>query len=261
MKGDRYEISGLAEVDHQTMNAKASTRHRQVADRIVSDIRSGQFAVGSLLPSEPILAAEYGVSRSTLRAALATLQGLGIVDRKQGAGTRVCAGEAAPVYVHSMIASGDLLQFAGPSTRQIQEVEHLVADEALALRLDARPGRRWIRIGQTRHIASSDTPVCWTDVYLPAEYGDLLNEISTYTGLIYTLIEQRYGVTISEILQRIRAIDTPANLMARFGADVGTKALELTRRYRSSSGQCEMISISVLPENTYSYEITLTRKA
>ena len=97
--------------------------------------------------------------------------------------------------------------------------------------------------------------------YLPVEYGDLLNEIPAYNGLIYTLIEQRYGVTISEILQRIRAIDIPSNLMARFGTDVGTKALELTRRYRSSSGQCEMISISVLPEKTYSYEITLTRKA
>lgn len=261
LKEERYEISGLAQLDRQTMNAKISTRHRQVADRIIGDIRSGRFAIGSLLPSEPILATEYGVSRSTIRAALATLQGLGIVDRKQGAGTRVCASEAAPIYVHSMIASGDLLQFAGPSTRHIQEVENLVADEALALRLDDRPGRRWVRIGQTRHIASSDTPVCWTDVYLPLEYADLLNEIPTYTGLIYTLIEQRYGVTISEILQRIRAIDTPPNLMARFGTDVGTKALELTRRYRSSSGQCEMISISVLPEKTYSYEITLTRKA
>lgn len=243
------------------MNVKISTRHRQVADQIISDIRSGRFAVGSLLPSEPILAAEYGVSRSTLRAALATLQSLGIVDRKQGAGTRVRAGEAAPVYVHSMIASGDLMQFAGPSTRHIQEVENLVADEALAVRLDDRPGRRWIRIGQTRHIASSDTPVCWTDVYLPVEYGALLDDIPTYSGLIYTLIEQRYGVMISEISQHIRAIDTPPNLMPRFETDVGTKALELTRRYRSSSGQCEMISISVLPEKTYTYEITLTRKA
>ncbi|MGV3654499.1 MAG: GntR family transcriptional regulator [Noviherbaspirillum sp.] len=243
------------------MNTKITTRHHQVARRIVSDIRSGQFAIGSLLPSEPILAAEYGVSRSTLRAALATLQSLGIVDRKRGAGTRVCASEAAPIYVHSMIASGDLMQFAGPSTRHIQEIERLVADEALALRLDERPGRRWVRIGQTRHIANSDTPVCWTDVYLSAEYSDLLNEIPTYDGLIYTLIEQRYGVMISEISQRIRAIDIPPNLMTCFGSGAGTKALELTRRYRSSSGHCEMISISVLPEKTYSYEITLTRKA
>jgi len=243
------------------MKLRNATRHSQVTDRIIGEIRSGRFAIGSLLPSEPMLATEYGISRSTLRAALATLQGLGFVERKRGAGTRVCAGEAAPVYVHSMNASGDLLQFAGPSTRQIHEMEDLVADEVLARKLDNRPGRRWLRIGQTRHVASSQAPVCWTDVYLPLEYADLRHEIPTYTGLIYTLIERRYHVTISEIRQSIRAIDIPSNLLARLDGDVGNKALELIRRYRSSSGECEMVSISVLPEKTYSYEITLTRKA
>lgn len=124
----------------------------------------------------------------------------------------------------------------------------MVRPQFAEVRADDHPGRRWVRIGLTRHIASSDTPVCWMDVYLPVEYGDLLNEIPTYNGLIYTLIEQRYAVTISEILQRIRAIDTPPNLMVRFDTDVGTKALELTRRYRCSSGQCQLISIKVLPD-------------
>lgn len=243
------------------MHKKSTTRHSQVTDRIISEIRSGRYAIGSLLPSEPMLAAEYGISRSTLRVALTTLQGMGFVERKQGAGTRVCAGDASPVYVHSMNASGDLLQFAGPSTRQIHEMEDLVADEVLARKLDNRPGRRWLRIGQTRHVLGSLTPVCWTDVYLPLEYAALRHEIPTYTGLIYTLIEQRYHVTISEILQSIRAIDIPPNLLPRFNGDVGSRALELIRRYRSGSGQCEMASISVLPEKTYSYEITLTRKA
>jgi len=243
------------------MHRKSTTRHSQVTDRIISEIRSGRYAIGSLLPSEPLLATEYGISRSTLRAALTTLQGLGFVERKQGAGTRVCAGDAAPVYVHSMNASGDLLQFAGPSTRQIHEMQDLVADEVLARKLDNRPGRRWIRIGQTRHVLGNEMPVCWTDVYLPVEYADLRQEIPTFTGLIYTLIEQRYNVTISEIRQSIRAIDIPADLLPRFGRDAGTKALELIRRYRSGAGQCEMVSISVLPEKTYSYEITLTRKA
>lgn len=243
------------------MQRKNKPRHSQVTDRIISEIRSGRYPVGSQLPSEPSLSLEYGISRSTLRAALATLQGMGFVERRQGAGTRVCAFDAAPVYVHSMKASGDLLQFAGPSTRQIFEMEDLVADEVLAHKLDNRPGRRWLRIGQTRHVLGSQTPVCWTDVYLPLEYADLRHEIPTFTGLIYTLIEQRYHVTISEILQSIRAIDIPANLLARFGDDVGSKALELIRRYRSSADQCELVSVSVLPEKTYSYEITLTRKA
>lgn len=243
------------------MNTNKTTRYNQVVDRIVADIKSGRFSIDSLLPSEPMLALQYGVSRSTLRVALARLQGLGFVDRRQGAGTRVLADEAASVYVHSMKASGDLLEFAGPSRRYVHEMEDIVADESLALRLDNRPGRRWIRIGQTRHIEECETPICWTDVYLSPEYGDLRHEIPGYSGLIYTLIEQRYNVTISDIVQSIRAIDIPPNLVERLGGDVGAKALELTRRYRNSSRLCEMVTISVLPDKNYTYEITLKREA
>jgi GntR family transcriptional regulator len=237
------------------------TRSSQVAARIVRGIRTARFPVGSLLPSEPTLAREYGVSRSTLRAALFTLQGLGLVERRQGAGTRVRASEAPPVYVHSMQASGDLMQFAGPSHRRVREVEQLIADECMAPRLDNRPGRHWIRIGQTRHLSDVEMPVCWTDVYLPIEYADLVDEIPSYDGLIYTLIEQRHGVTIREIVQSIRAVDVPPRLRSSLGADANTKALELTRRYRNDSQQCEMVSISVLPATNYTYEIKLTRQA
>jgi len=52
-------------------------------------------------------------------------------------------------------------------------------------------------------------------------------------------------------------------LLVHFGEDVqdpGCKALELTRRYRNRVQACEMVSISVLPDKYYSYEITLTRQ-
>lgn len=238
-----------------------TTRYNQIVDKIVADIRSGRFQIDSQLPSEPMLALEYGVSRSTLRTALARLQTLGFVERRQGAGTRVCADKASSVYVHSMRASGDLMEFAGPSRRSIHEMEDIVADESLAPRLDKRPGRRWLRIGQTRHIESYETPICWTDVYVPAEYSDIRHEVPHYPGLIYTLIEQRYNITINDIVQSIRVIDIPPNLVKRLDSNAGNNALELTRRYRNSSKLCEMVSISVLPGKNYTYEITLTREA
>lgn len=241
------------------MNSNKTIRHQQVAKSIMSDIKSGRFAVNSALPGENVLAQEYGVSRSTLRTALARLEDLGLLERRQGARTRVLAREPAPVYVHSMHASDDLLQFAGPSKREVLSAQEIVADETLAPRLDDRPGRRWLHIGQARHLENCPLPICWTDVYLATAYADLLDEIKTYPGLIYTLIERDYDVTISEIVQRIKAVDIPDHLKPRFGEDIGRRALELTRRYKNSSGGCEMVTISVLPDKHYTYEITLTR--
>jgi len=242
------------------MKTNKATRYNQVVDRLVAEIKQGRFPVNSYLPSEPVLALEYGVSRSTLRTALSKLQSLGFVERRQGAGTKICSDHAPSTYVHSMKASGDLMEFAGPSRRCVHEIEDLIADEKLAAKLDNRPGRRWIRIGQTRHVEGIESPICWTDVYLPQEYNELRREIKNHTGLIYTLIEKRYDVIIRDIVQSIRAIDVPPYLSNRLNISPETKALELTRRYRNSSGLCEMVSISVLPAENYTYEITLIRE-
>jgi GntR family transcriptional regulator len=62
---------------------------KQVEDALRERIRQGHFAPGKQLPPENELAATYGVSRATVRAALANLQREGAVVRRQGAGTYV----------------------------------------------------------------------------------------------------------------------------------------------------------------------------
>lgn len=238
-----------------------SQRYIEVADLIRADIRSGRTPVGSFLPSEPVLADRLGVSRSTVRAALSHLQGLGMVTRRRGAGTRVAAAEAAPMYVHSMVASGDQLQFAGPTRRVVQRLDDIIADEALAPRLDNRPGRHWLRIGQTRHVDDNPVPVCWTDVYVSQAYADIRHDIETYQGLVYTLLEERFGVIIARIDQSLRAIGLPQEYAAILEAPADSHALELTRRYRNAAQECEIISISYLPSGRFTYDLTLRRVA
>jgi GntR family transcriptional regulator len=62
---------------------------KQVEEAVRERIRQGCFAPGEQLPPENELAATYGVSRATVRVALANLQREGTVVRRQGAGTYV----------------------------------------------------------------------------------------------------------------------------------------------------------------------------
>ena len=121
-------------------------RYPEVASRIMADLRAGALKVGDAMPSETALCARFDVGRSTVRSALAELERLGLVERRQGAATRVLSTEPPPTYVHSMTAAGDLMQFAGPSWRAVREIAPVVADDALAAALDDRPGRRWMLI-------------------------------------------------------------------------------------------------------------------
>lgn len=235
-------------------------RYASVAHSLLKEIRSGAFQVGDTMPSEAELGARFGVSRSTVRSALAQLQLMGIVERKQGAPTRIMATEVAPTYVHTMSATGDLMMFAGRSWREVQKIEPIVADESLAARLDGRPGRRWVRISQLRRSENQDAPVGWTDVYVCAKYKDIAVDIPDYPGLIYLLLEERHSVLIHEIVQSINSVAVPDSLAESLEVNAGELALELTRHYLNAEGKSLMVSISVLPAIHYRYEIRLKRQ-
>src|SRR6266508_1054995 len=69
--------------------SSGEAKYHQVADRIRAAIQSGELRPGQALPTEKQLAAQYGVSRPTVRSALATLRAEGLIDAQQGRGAFV----------------------------------------------------------------------------------------------------------------------------------------------------------------------------
>jgi DNA-binding LacI/PurR family transcriptional regulator len=63
--------------------------HRRIADRLAEAIEQGQYPAGTRLPSEARLVRELGVSRGTLRQALASLQRRGLTEAVPSRGTFV----------------------------------------------------------------------------------------------------------------------------------------------------------------------------
>jgi GntR family transcriptional regulator len=61
----------------------------QVLELLMDKIRSGAYPPGSLLPPENDLAAEFKVSRATIRSAFDRLEARGLIVRRQGIGTFV----------------------------------------------------------------------------------------------------------------------------------------------------------------------------
>ncbi|MER6315049.1 GntR family transcriptional regulator [Streptomyces sp. NPDC001581] len=65
------------------------SRRHAIAEDLRHQISSGHFKAGERLPSEAQLATRYTVSTSTLRSALALLQGEGLVEKIHGSGNFV----------------------------------------------------------------------------------------------------------------------------------------------------------------------------
>jgi DNA-binding GntR family transcriptional regulator len=99
--------------------ATAWGAYRDITTALRGRITSGEFAPGSVLPSESVLCGEYRVSRNTLRRALDQLAEEGLIAARPGRGRVILAdGEptaaTAPQYravaadLRKMIESGEL---------------------------------------------------------------------------------------------------------------------------------------------------------
>lgn len=75
-----------------------TARHEEIADELRRAIDREEYTVGSRLPSESELAAHYGVSRGTVRQAVATLTAEGLIGSRQGARRVVLASRRSQTF-------------------------------------------------------------------------------------------------------------------------------------------------------------------
>jgi GntR family transcriptional repressor for pyruvate dehydrogenase complex len=66
-----------------------TSRYDRVRDRLLDKIQDGTLKAGESLPPERKMAEELGVSRHTLRQALSSLEGLGLIEIRHGSGIYV----------------------------------------------------------------------------------------------------------------------------------------------------------------------------
>lgn len=85
---------------------------QEVADSLLTRVVSGEFAEGSTLPGESALAAEYGVSRPSMRDAVKALQQKGLLKIHHGIGSVVQPKEKWSVLdegiISARLATGDV---------------------------------------------------------------------------------------------------------------------------------------------------------
>ena len=81
-------------IDTQTIRMK-------VVDQIVKMIKEGKLSPGSQLPSERAIAEQMGISRPTVREAVAALEVVGLVETRSGQGTFVKGGDLENLKVRA----------------------------------------------------------------------------------------------------------------------------------------------------------------
>jgi GntR family transcriptional regulator len=232
----------------------------QVVSTLKDEILKGVHPVGTQLPSEDLLADRFSVSRHTIREALRRLRDDGLISSRQGAPTTVvrpAAGSGA--YVHEIGSINDLFSFVSALQFQIDSVEMVTANAALAARLGASAGEKWLRIEGFRFPADDKTAACWMEVFVHEDYAGVARLLDHNKGPIFELIETLYGERITEVEQTLCTSPMPERAAATLHTEPGETAIEVIRTFRITSGKTAEVSIAHYPAESFTFSMTLRR--
>ncbi|MDB5943583.1 MAG: GntR family transcriptional regulator [Ramlibacter sp.] len=232
------------------------TKHGLVAEALSSDIQGGKYRIGELLPSEPELSERFGVSRHTVRAALRTLNQLGLVSSQQGVGTQVQETRLVSRYSHSFSSAEDLLQYATTTRVRMVDRQEVAVDAAMAAQFGCKPGAHWWRVRTVRSEPSGRSVVAYSEIHIPLAFGAVLDETAKSRQPIFALIERRFHETIVEIRQDITVIAAiEPEEATHLKVAPGSPGMEITRRYFGRDGRLLELARSVHPSDVFKYSM------
>ena len=185
--------------------------HRQVYLVLRERLLAGAFAPREQLPPEPALCEQFGVSRITLRRAVAELVADGLLERIQGRGTFVTTRAQEP-RGRSEGYVDDIRQISANTTLKVIEYANMAAPSWVAARLGigaGEPVQRSVRL-RLRHgvpviLLTAWVPNRWSQTISRADLGRRsLNELLAERGVRFGRVTQEIGAGLADPLQAQR---------------------------------------------------------
>ncbi|MFJ6084594.1 GntR family transcriptional regulator [Streptomyces sp. NPDC092369] len=175
-------------------------KHQRITEVLAKEIRSGRRPPGEQLPGEHALAQRFGVSRTTVRAALAELSEAGLIATRTGKGSYVLF-DGRPL--DDRLGWARALATQGIDTRVRTVAVRGVREEPLAAELGL-PEPEFVCVERTRELVADDVVVSYERSFLPPVPGirelpergleaDSLTDVMGRAGLRPDHGEQRLG--------------------------------------------------------------------
>jgi GntR family transcriptional regulator len=203
---------------------------------LIDQISAGRLRPGQRLGAERTLAAQLGVSRATLRQALAVLEDSGVVRRVpgRGGGTFVSKGKierdlSRVVGVPALLRSQGVV--AGT---RVMSARLSAADESAAQALRLRAGELVVDLVRIR--LADGSPISVEHAMLPADRFPGLLELPL-GGSVYELLEEHFGTRPKEATERIEVVAASPDEAMVLDVATGAPLLSITRTTTDSEDE------------------------
>lgn len=229
-------------------------KYMQVTDLLRKRVLA-QMKPGDRLPPETTLSHELGVSRETLRQALAPLERERLITRTRGRGSFVAerAVARAPDKLTGM--TEDMVALGMPTRATVLGHALIEADEVVAAYLRLRPGTPVVRIDRLRLF--DDEPLSRHVAYLPVDVGARALQEDLERTSIVLVLRQRLHYVLEEDRQIVEADSADDRMAEQLRVPLFAPLLLVRRLYITTQERPIAYFLSYFRADRYMYTVRL----
>jgi GntR family transcriptional regulator len=228
--------------------------HHQIKEDMFLHLRSGRWPPGYELPTEEELCRHYGVSRGTLRRAIADLVSEGYVERKRGRGSFV----SRPKLESGVVGSYSRFRVVGPPLDpggRIVACERIRAAKDVATMLQIETGRSIWRLERVRF--TEKRPVSLQTSYLPASLFPDLDRQDLSSLHLVDVMRDVYGVQLVRAVEYVEPVVADGYAARALSVKVRTPLFQIERITHAMNDTIAEYRRALLRGDAYRYRIEL----
>lgn len=227
--------------------AAGAPLHRQLYLVLHDEIGRGALAAGDALPTEQSLCEQFGVSRITVRRALADLADAGLIERRHGIGSFVTEQSSPSRHDTSGSYMDELRQVEFETEVDVIEFGERVLPRPVAERLDPRDrGLYVLRLRRERRTAE---PLMITEAWLPVELADTITQVALASAPLYRLLSDA-GANLERLEHELTAEIAGPRTAALLDTTIGSPLIRVNRVAFAAGAPHHVLSMVLSPNRS-----------
>lgn len=236
---------------------KRTPAYSNVYSDIKAAIMSKKYEIGALLPPEPELEQMYGVSRTTIRKAIAMLLSEGYITVKQGYGTQVVSRKVSQNLNVITSISQSLRERGHTIGVRCTFVEKIPAKGVLAHDFSVEEGTELICVHRIQ--LADGEPVAITKNYILASLVPGLESEGVEIVSLYQYLLKQYNLVYTHAKDTISAINASYEEATLLSVEPKTALMTIKRRCFMGDVVAEVDDVKIVADK-YEFDIYMKGK-
>ena len=209
--------------------------HLQIAKELRTEIDSGIYANGDPFPSETTLKEYYGVSRETIRSALAILQKEGLIERRRGSGTIVHCRAYHKILGRIVDFHREAKMIGRKPTSRVLSIEPRKSRIRERILFGIAPNEKVMELQRLRYL--DGVPVVLQISSHPSDILEGITKSDLTDSSLYEFLRIKKGILVQDAEQVIEPCSIGVEEARLLEIPPGTAVIRAHRTTRDASGQ------------------------